>query len=113
VEIGSVHVDLIHWTAMVKRTDFTFLMKCTVRCTSSPWSPDKAGNSTCFCKQDSEQNNVIVISVQTCWCNSKYETRLRFIVNSVSVNSMVIGAIENGKDNNVIEIFPKKSDTSR
>jgi hypothetical protein len=98
VGIGSVHVDLIHWTAMVKCIDFTFLMKCTVRCTSSPWSPDKSGNSTCFCKQDLEQNGVIVISIQTGWCNSNYETRLCFIVNSISVTRKVTGVIENGKD---------------
>ena len=55
---------------MVKRIDFTFLMKCTVRCTSSPWSPDEVGNSRYFCKQDLEINDVIVISIQTCWCNS-------------------------------------------
>ena len=84
---------------MVKRIDFTFLMKCTVWCTSSPWSPDEAGNSRCFCKQDSEINDVIVIRIQTCWCYSNYETRLHFIVNSVSVDSnKVIGVIENGKD---------------
>ena len=83
---------------MVKRIDFTFLMKCTVRCTSSPWSPDEAGNSRCFCKQDSEINDVIVISIQTCWCSSNYETILHFIVNSVSVDSKVIGVIVNGKD---------------
>ena len=66
VRFGGAHVDLIHWTAMVKCIDSTFLMKCTVPCTTSLWSPDKAGNSTCFCKQDSEQNGVIVvISIQT------------------------------------------------
>jgi hypothetical protein len=99
VEFGGAHVDLIHWTVMVKRIDFTFLMKCTVRCTTSPWSPDKAGNSTCFCKQDSEiLNGVIVISIQTCWCDSNYEARLCFIVSRVSANSEVIGVLENGKD---------------
>jgi hypothetical protein len=98
VGLGGAHAALIHWTAMVKRMDFTFLMKCTVRCTTCPWSPDEAGDSTCFCKQDSEINGVIVIYNQTCKCNSNYETRLRFIVNCVSVNSKVIGVIENGKD---------------
>ena len=81
---------------------FHFLMKCTVRCTTSPWSPDKACNSTCFCKQDSEINDVVVISIQTCWCNTvvimKPDYALCHKVNSVSVNSKVIGVIENGKD---------------
>ena len=106
MEFGGAHVDLMHWTAMVKRIDFTFLMKCTVQCTSSPWSPEEAGNCRCFFKQDSEINGVIVISIQTCWCNSNDEARLRFIVNIVSVNSEVIGVIENVKINGVIVISP-------
>ena len=98
MEFEGAHIDLIYWMAMVKHIDFTFLMKCTARCTTSPWNPDKAGNRTCFCEQDLEINFVILISIQTCWCNSNYETRLRFIVNNTSVNSKVIGAIENGED---------------
>ena len=59
----GAHGDLVHWTAMVKHTDLTFLMKFTVRCTTSPWSPDdEAGDSRRFCKQDPEINGVIVIS---------------------------------------------------
>ena len=75
---------------MAKHIDFTFLRKCTVQCTSSPWSPGKAGDSRCFCKQGLEINDVIVISIQTCWWNNNFETRLCFIVNSVSVNSKSI-----------------------
>ena len=58
----AAHGDLIHWTVMVNRKDLTFLMNFTVRCTTSPWSPDNAGDSGCFCKQDSEINGVIVIN---------------------------------------------------
>jgi hypothetical protein len=54
--------DVIHCTAMVKRIDFIFLINSTVRCTTSPWSPDDAGDSECFCKHDSEINGVIVIN---------------------------------------------------
>ena len=89
MDFVGAHGDLIHWTAMVKRIDFTFLMKFTVRCTTSPWwSPDEAGNSRCFCKQDPEINGVIVINGQTYRCNSNYETTLCFklqVVKSVLV----------------------------
>ena len=50
----AAHGELIHWTDMVKCKDLTFLMNFTVRCTTSPWSHDQAGDSRCFCKQDPE-----------------------------------------------------------
>ena len=62
MDFVGAHGDLIHWTAMVKRIDLTFLMKFTVECTTSPWNPDEAGDSRHFCKQDPEINGVIVIS---------------------------------------------------
>ena len=37
--------------------------------------------------------------------NSNIESPLRFIVNSVSVNSKVIGVIENGKENGVMIVI--------
>jgi hypothetical protein len=72
-------------------------MKFTVQCTTSPWSPDEAGDSRCFCKQEPEINGVIVISSSQMYrCNSNYETTLCFIVKSVSVYSKVIDVFENG-----------------
>ena len=63
MDFVGAHGDLIHWTAMVKRIDaITFLMNFTVRCTTSPWSPDQAGGSRCYCKQDPEINGVLVIN---------------------------------------------------
>jgi hypothetical protein len=92
----GAHGDLIHWTAMVKRIYFTFLMKFTARCTTSPWSPREGGDSGCFCKQDPDINGDIVINDKACRCNSNYETKKRFIVNSVSAHSKVIDVFENG-----------------
>jgi hypothetical protein len=92
---------------MVKQIDFTFLMTCTERCTTSLWSPGETGDSTYVCKQDSEKKGVIVIRIQTCWCNSNNENSLRFIVNSISVNSKAIRVIENGKDKWCYWNFPK------
>jgi hypothetical protein len=83
---------------MVKRIDFLFLMKFTVQCTTSPWSPDDAGDSGCFCKQDSEINGVIVINNKTFGVIVIMKHGKRFIVKSVLVYSKVIGVIENGKD---------------
>ena len=83
---------------MVKRKDLTFLMNFTVRCTASPWSHDQAG--------DPEINGVIVIIGKTWGCNSNYETTLRFIVNSVSVNSKLNDFFEDGKDNWCFCNFP-------
>jgi hypothetical protein len=97
VDFVGAHGDLIHWTAMVKHIDFTFLMKFTVRCTTSPWSPGEAGDSGCFC-QDPDINGFIVINDKACRCNSNYETTKCFIVNSVSVYSKAIDVFENGKD---------------
>ena len=94
----GAHGDVIHCTAMVKRIDFIFLINSTVRCTTSPWSPDDAGNSGCFCKQDSEINGVIVINDKTFGVIGNDIFRIRFIVKSVSVYSKVIDFIENGKD---------------
>jgi hypothetical protein len=94
----GAHGDMIHCTAMVKRVDFTFLMKFTVRCTTSPWSPGEAGDSGCFCKQDPQINGVIVINDKACRCNSNYETTKRFIVKNVLVYRKVIDVFENGKD---------------
>jgi hypothetical protein len=77
VGVVGAHGDVIHCTAMVKRIDFTSLMKFTVRCTSSPWSPGEAGNSGCFCKQDPEINGVILlyynfgVCVRVCVCASE------------------------------------------
>jgi hypothetical protein len=71
-------------------------MKFTVPCTTSPWSPDDAGDSGCFCKQDSEINGVIVINDKTFGVIVIMKHGKRFIVKSVSVYSKVIGVIENG-----------------
>ena len=108
MDFVAAHGELIHWTVMVKRKDLTFLMNFTVRCTTSPWSPDQAGNSRCFCKQDPEINDVIVIIGKTWGCNSNYETTLRFIVNSVSVYGKLNNFFENGKDNWCFCNFPSK-----
>ena len=102
----AAHGDLIHWTAMVKRIDLTFLINFTVPCTTSPWSPDQAGDSRCFCKQDPLINGVIVLNGKTWGCNSNYETTLCFIVNSVSVDGKLIDFFENGKDNRCFCNFP-------
>ena len=81
-------------------------MNFTVRCTTSPWSPDQAGDSRCFCKQDPEINGVIVIIGKTWGCNSNYETTLRFIVNSVSVYSKRNDFLKTVKITGVFVISP-------